>query len=159
MDGKKKIEYVEKVKNWLPLVDAQNNEFVKFAVEFFAFNALLRLRYSHDRVSRERDLIEKLKKDKECYKWFISSEDIKDSLKQVILELNNEPLKNLTRNKTEIKINNEGDWKNIVEALYITRNNLFHGHKSPYGDRDLRLVTYGQPLLRKINQYLIGNYI
>jgi hypothetical protein len=150
MENRELQKIIQKVKSWRDLANQQNDYFIKFALEYFAFNALLRLNFSMGELERDRNLIERLKGCANC-KRFISATYIGE-LKTLLDE---KPLKNLTRNKN-IKINNNKDWNNIVESVYWLRNNLFHGHKGII-ERDQKLVEAGYKILKDIDNHLLGN--
>jgi len=143
----------QKVKSWRTLASQQSDYFIKFALEYFAFNALLRLKYLsiEEKFRRDRILINRLKDCANC-EQVISAEAIGE-LKTLLDE---KPLKNLTRNKN-IKIKDNKDWENIVESVYWLRNNLFHGHKG-YNtiERDQKLVEAGYKILKDIDDYWLS---
>lgn len=147
-------DFIERIKKWRNIAEKQEDFFVKFALEYFAFNALIRIAYYPDRNAvRDRDLIEKLKGDEICMAEFLSNN--KNWIDELKGELDRKPLQNLTRNK-ELKIENQEDWNNIVEAVYWIRNNLFHGYKNPGDGRDQKLVEIGYCLLSGFNDYFIS---
>lgn len=51
------------------------------------------------------------------------------------------------------------DWANMVEFLYLIRNNLFHGSKSMSRDRDIFLVTHGYRTLKPLVEILLDERI
>jgi len=60
-------DLVEKIKEWRKLAEEFEDYFVRFALEYFCFNALLRLTYYlGNKLAKDRDLINELKKDTEC---------------------------------------------------------------------------------------------
>lgn len=147
--------FIPEIKQWRVIAKRQEDYFLKFAVEYFAFITLLRLAFfPESEAVTDRKLIDRLKGEENCKnhcldytpKWI---EDLKQ-------ELDRKPLKNLTRPGTPLKIQNKNDWTNIVEASYWIRLNLFHGHKYPGDERDQKLVEVGYHLLASINDYLIG---
>lgn len=148
-------ELIEKIKSWREIAVEQGDNFVKFALEYFAFNALARLYLApNDEVVIDRQLINKVKQN-EGYKNYILTHNQRwvAKLKE---ELSQKPLINLAREREHIVIRNEEDWENIVEAVYLIRNNLFHGYKYPGDKRDQDLVEIGYNLLSTFNEYLIG---
>ncbi len=149
-------EDMEKIKAWRLLAGSQEDVFIQFALEYFAFNAILKTYFEPNNYVQDRTLIEKLKKDIKCYK------DISDKKSSSILELkevlDKEPLINNTRNgNKDIKIKSGKEWDCIVEAVYVIRNNLFHGEKWSQKSRDKNLVEIGYQILLGFNDYLIKN--
>ena len=146
---KRKLEVVEE---WEYAAQREKSYFVKFALEYFAFNSLLRLKFSDDHT-RDRDLIERFKGWVQCKNP--QFED-KDAIRNLMKTTRERSLKNLTRTEY-ISIKNDKDWNNIIEAVYTIRNNLFHGHKQYSRDRDEQLVKAGYKILYIFNKWLIEN--
>jgi hypothetical protein len=150
--NKETSQFIEKIKGWREVVKTQNDYFIKFAIEYFVFNALLRIHFFPDKLAvRDRDLIDKLKQNDKCRDLLMNSH--KRFIMELIEELQQKPLVNLTRNK-ELVISNSEDWDNIIEAVYWIRNNLFHGYKYPGDERDKKLVRLGYHLISGINDCL-----
>lgn len=148
-------ELLDKISKWRKVAENQEDYFIKFALEYFTFNALLRIAYSPNRVGvRDRDLINKLKEDKKCREFVMSDSGIKRWIEQFKNELDKKALKNLSRN-SDIRLSDAEDWNNFVEAVYVIRNNLFHGYKTPDDKRDQRLVEIGYHLLKGFNSFLV----
>ena len=61
MEKQQLDKIIEKIKSWMEFANENNDPFIKFAVEYFAFNALLRLNFSRNRIVRDRTLIRRLK--------------------------------------------------------------------------------------------------
>ena len=145
-----------KIDTWRNVAKEQEDFFLKFAVEYFAFNALLKVVYYRESpVVNDKNLINKLKADQGCENYFLSNAS--KYITELKNELDSQPLKNLTRpNNSHLQIQDTNDWNNIVEATYCIRNNLFHGDKSPPNERDQKLVKIGYGLLVGFNDYLIS---
>ena len=92
-------ELIKKIKKWRELAQDYEDYFIKFALEYFIFNALLRVVFFPDKEAiKDKMLIDKLKEDEEC-KDFILKE--KESwIKKLKTELEIKPLSNPTRNNT-----------------------------------------------------------
>jgi len=147
-------ELIGKIKSWREIGLEQRDVFVKFALEYFAFNALARLYLApNEEVILDRRLIVKIKQDEGCKHYILNHN--RRWIAQLKEELRQKPLINLTRKRQDILIRNEEDWENIVEAVYLIRNNLFHGRKYPGDERDQILVEIGYNLLSTFNEYLI----
>lgn len=150
-----KRELVEKGKEWRKIAKEQDDFFVKFALEYFTFNALLRIVYfPNAEAVKDRDLINRLKSDHNCKNFVLKNENEGKWIKELKEELGRKPLQNLTRRR-EIKAEELEDFENIVEAIYCIRNNLFHGHKYPGDERDQQLVKIGYNLISEFNDYLL----
>ena len=46
-----------------------------------------------------------------------------------------------------MKLHDPHDFSKLLEVIYVIRNNLFHGHKSPDDRRDEKLVTLAYDIL------------
>jgi len=149
MEKQQLNKVIRKINSWRKVANQRRDYFMRFALEYFAFNALLRLNFSRGEIERDRTLIERLKDCVHC-RDIINANHARE-LKTILDE---RPLQNLTTNRT-IRINGERDWNNIVEAVYVIRNNLFHGHKEYTMERDQQLVKAGYYILRDINDFLI----
>ena len=141
------------IDEWREAAEKENSYFAKFALEYFAFNSLLRITFAHSGKEDDRTLIER-------FKGWMERENIdfenKEALINLIKIVRERPLKNVTKDK-KIKIENENDWDNIVEAVYVIRNNLFHGHKQYSRERDEKLVAAGYQMLVEFNKMLISD--
>lgn len=146
------IKFIESIEGWRGKAKEQKDDFLKFAVEYFAFNALLNLNFFPREEKNDRFRIEELKKEKECKTYCIRYAE--KWIKELKEELDGKPLINLTRSGEDLTIENIEDWGNIVEVAYRIRNNLFHGSKCSTHERDLKLVGCGYGLLSCMNSYL-----
>jgi len=151
-------DFILKIESWRVIAEKQEDYFLKFAVEYFAFNALLKLVFFPNRkVVSDRWLIDKLKKDENCKAYYSTNAII--YIKKLKRELDRKPLINLTRLYSPLTIQDEKDWNNIIEAVYCIRNNLFHGEKYPGDERDQKLVKLGYHLIYSFNDYLIDKVL
>ena len=147
-------ELIKKIKKWRELAQDYEDYFIKFALEYFVFNALLRIVFFPDKEAiKDKTLIDKLKEDDECKDFVLKGKE--SWIKKLKTELERKPLSNPTRNNT-LTLENLTDWGNLVEAVYWIRNNLFHGYKCPGDERDQKLVKYGYNLLCGFDDYLLG---
>ena len=154
------IEIISKIKSWRDAANDYEDYFIKFALEYFVFNALLRITYfpNRDGVRSsffDKDLINRLKQDSECENYILKNR--KEWINEFKKELDRKPLKNLTRNKKLrfLRLESLEDWDNLVEGVYWIRNNLFHGYKFPGDERDQHLVKIGYHLLSGFNDYML----
>ena len=146
-------EIISKIKSWRNVANDYEDYFIKFALEYFVFNALLRITYFPNRDGvRDRDLIDRLKQDSRCKSYILKNR--KEWINEFKKELDRKPLKNLTRNRS-LRLENLKDWDNLVEGVYWIRNNLFHGYKPPGDERDQHLVKIGYHLLSGFNDYML----
>jgi len=146
-------EIISKIKSWRNVANDYEDYFIKFALEYFVFNALLRITYFPNRDGViDRDLIDRLKQDSECKNYILKNR--KEWINEFKKELDRKPLKNLTRNEN-LRLESLEDWDNLVEGVYWIRNNLFHGYKSPGDERDQHLVKIGYHLLSGFNDYML----
>jgi len=157
--------YLRKAIKWHRRVGNEADPFVKFAVEYIAFEALLRwLSQCIDHYrgkTKTRDLIQKVKQDNRVERNFLNKISNVD-LTEVIEELKNEPLENLSHSSDmwwdcredkvrqckydasqDGKLRNDKDFINMVEFIYRARNNMFHGHKDPTMKRD-EFIIYNE---------------
>jgi len=146
-------EIISKIKSWRDAANDYEDYFIKFALEYFVFNALLRITYFPNRDGvRDRNLINRLKQDSECKNYILKNR--KEWINEFRKELNRKPLKNLTRIEN-LRLESLEDWDNLVEGVYWIRNNLFHGYKFPGDERDQHLVKIGYHLLSRFNDYML----
>lgn len=158
---KKQPDYGQLIFSWYKK-STEEDYFSKFIFLYLAFDASLRKRFFIN-SRNDREAIDSLK-GKEKIKLIYFEEMKKDreleaTFEALIRELNREPLKNTSRNNgeiTEIKITNKEDWKNLIEFIYIIRNNLFHGEKSPEEFRDWNMVYYAYKLLKPLVEIMIS---
>lgn len=148
---------IEKIKGWRKLANNyQDDQFIQFALEYFAFNALVKTYFLTDKsFATDRTLIDTFKDEKNCLNYILT--DKSAWILKLKEELDKEPLRNHTRkNNSEVKIESVTDWSNIIEAVYVMRNNLFHGEKWSERSRDQNLVEMGYHLLTGFNDYLLN---
>lgn len=141
---------LERVMEWRRVAQEQKDPFLRFVIEYIAFNALYRSKYGYE--SSDCTIIGKLKKD-------IPSKII--SPKKVEKLKNLAPIANvrniyIERGRKEITAEDLDDAKNVIDAIYCIRNNLFHGDKQYSLERDQLLVEVGYDILIDINDWLVG---
>ncbi|ALM76053.1 hypothetical protein TBCH5v1_2152 [Thermococcus barophilus] len=134
---------------WRKVADKQDDPFLKFAIEYIAFNALCRAKYGYKK--KDRDIIESLKK--ELPPSRIPKDKI-SKLKEIAPIVN---VRNAYLDKDRHILHPEDldDPSNVIEAVYWARNNLFHGDKQYSFEKDQKLVEIGYEILLDINDWLI----
>lgn len=129
--------------------------FSKFVFMYLAFISFLRKK-KFPQYNKDRQAIDALKKDGEVknnfYEWYVKVDrQMQVRIEGLIKELKKLPLKNETDGQEKlVVINSIDDWDNIIEFIYIIRNNLFHGEKSPDSFRDYVMVQYAYELINPI---------
>lgn len=165
------------IKNWHNKASEGEDYFSKFVFEYLAFIAILRkkkFRYEN----KDRPVIQKFKQDdptKTAYLQRIQNrKELRKAWKSITSEFDKIPFQhsngspwwncshlNLNQQTTEEKrkrkgvIHNLDDWENMVEFLYLVRNNLFHGEKDPERKRDEFVVEFGYKTLRELVELLL----
>ena len=121
----------------------------------------------------DRPLIQNLKQDNGLKERYLDRVD-NDTLKDLILHLESDPIQNVTnpddkwwdfngknfpnghvKSPHDGKIVSTKDFRNIIEFIYRARNNLFHGHKLLDYEEDLIIVTYGYKILYPLMEIVI----
>jgi len=66
------------------------------------------------------------------------------------------PIKDSKGRRHDIEMINENDRKNIIDAMYRIRCNLFHGSKSSINNRDNKLIKTASGIMAKWMSELIS---
>ena len=140
---------VDRATEWRKVASEQNDPFLKFAIEYIAFNALCRAKYGYRK--NDKKILEDLKR--EIPQNQISSNKIQ-KLKNIAPITN---VRNAYLNRGPITLQPEDldELDNVIEAVYWARNNLFHGDKQYSYEKDQKLVEIGYEILLDINDWLI----
>jgi len=140
---------VDRAIEWRSVAREQDDPFLKFAIEYIAFNALCRAKYDYEKSDRciINSIKEKIPPNQ------IPKDKIR-KLKQVAPIVN---VRNVYLNKERQVLYAEDldDVKNVIEAIYWARSNLFHGDKQYSFKKDQKLVEVGYEILLDINDWLI----
>lgn len=151
-------EITQKIKKWREVARKVNDYFIKFIIEYIAFNALARQKYGYV-ISDSKLVIDKVGSSVP-YEIF-KKEDL-ENLKK-LMPLKN--VRNVKRNQGEKEIKKEDleNVKNVVKAIYWIRNNLLHGDKKystseKVYSRDAALVKVGYKLLLSLNDWLLEEF-
>jgi len=153
-------DYDELIYSWYKKAVVEDY-FSKFVFLYMAFIAFLRKKRFSECV-KDRDAIEKLKEDDEIkdkfYTFYVKCDrSMIVNIEGLVRELKKQPLMNETDGRIkQVVVNSVEDWENIIEFIYIVRNNLFHGEKSPEAFRDSIMVRYAYTLLQPIIEVMIG---
>ncbi len=153
MEKVKTKEIPVMIGEWKNAAKNENSYFAEFILEYFAFNSLLRITFAPNERLTDKTLIARFKGWVKCRNLMFEYEKDKNILQELMRITGERPLKNSTRNEN-VRINDESDWDNIIEAVYVIRNNLFHGHKRYSRERDEKLVKVGYELLSGFNSAL-----
>jgi hypothetical protein len=178
------MNYEDLIKNW-HIKASEEDYFSKFVFEYLAFVAFLRKQKFQD-VRRDREAIQRLKKDTETKTNYLNRIQTNDELRyaweRIKREFDKEPFHDVARisigrgehtwwncshinsheqtegekRKTKGVIHSLGDWENMVEFWHCVRNNLFHGEKDPEYQRDEFVVEFGYKTLRELVELLLA---
>lgn len=164
--------YKKLIRNWHERA-TEEDYFSKFVFEYLAFNAILR-KYISAEESNDRKSVQELKRKELIQKIYLKRINGNKDLEDLIYNLKKYPLNDSEELKwwdcseqTTCHAGNKGsppsgyirdnkDWENIVEFIYIVRNNLFHGGKDPEDARDQYFVEHAYKLLRPLVEILLG---
>jgi len=78
-------------------------------------------------------------------------------IEQSLQDLSKEKIPDYRKDPTgraRISLEDPHDFAKLMEVLYLIRNNLFHGHKSPTNDEDLRIVGLAHEVLSFLMGYV-----
>jgi hypothetical protein len=164
------------IKNWHNKA-SEEDYFSKFVFEYLAFIAFLSKKKFRNEI-KDRPVIQKLKQDNPTKTAYLrriqNSEELKKTWEPIKREFDRVPFHhsngrawwncshlNLNQQTTEEKGKRKGvihsleDWENMVEFLYLVRNNLFHGQKDVEDERDKFAVEFGYKTLRELVELLL----
>ncbi|MBC7094487.1 hypothetical protein [Thermococcus sp.] len=162
-------EYLERAVSWYRVARHQNDPFLEFAINYLVLEALLHWlgrrgycdQYGRDhRAVTSRRFIECLKRDRELKRVFLEFARNIDMM-PIIERLSREPLRVTPISREERwdgRIKGVDDFYGIIEFIYQSRNNLFHGHKSPGIDRDIFIVENANRLLMPLIEAIMEVY-
>ena len=157
---------------------SEEDYFSKFVFEYLAFIAFLsKKKFTDER--NDRQVIQKLKQDNDTKTAYLrqiqNSEELQKAWESIKSEFDRIPfrhstnntrwncshLSNKPHNREDERLKGEGvihsleDWENMVEFLYLVRNNLFHGQKDAEDERDKFAVEFGYKTLRELVELLL----
>ena len=164
------------IRNW-HFKASEEDYFSKFIFEYLAFIAFLgKKKFTNER--NDRKVIQKLKQDNDTKTAYLrrirNSEELRKFWEVIKKEFDEMPFRHsddstwwncshLSRQDQtpEEKTRREGvihsleDWENMIEFLYLVRNNLFHGQKDAEDERDKFAVEFGYKTLRELVELLL----
>jgi len=164
------------IKNWHNKA-SEEDYFSKFVFEYLAFIAFLsKKKFRHE--SSDRNVIQKLKQDNPTKTAYLrriqNSKELRKAWESIKREFDRIPFHHSNvrarwncshrrlqeqtpeeRTKREGVIHSLEDWENMVEFLYLVRNNLFHGQKDAEDERDNFAVEFGYKTLRELVELLL----
>lgn len=153
------MNYGDLINQWFNRSVIEGDPFTRFIFLYISFIAFLS---QNDTYTSDRERINRVKEDAEAREYYLQlireRNDLRSVISNLIAELRQQPIRNSTRSNDTNWRGSDGvlagteDWENLVEFWYRVRNNLFHGHKAPEFERDIRLVNYAcltlQPFMR-----------
>ena len=164
------------IRNWHNKAP-EEDYFSKFVFEYLAFIAFLsKKKFKNE--SKDRCVIQKLKQDiatKTAYlRQIQNSKELKKAWETIKKEFDRIPFQHLNGypwwNCSHLDVNQQtaqekgekkgvihslDDWENMIEFLYLVRNNLFHGQKDTEDERDQFAVEFGYKTLRELVELLL----
>jgi hypothetical protein len=144
------------VKVWHEKAKEERDIFTKFVFLWFCFNAWLAYQTNED---TDRGMVECLKRKDPSVSDIVYEYDRAFGsgwFKERIQELKGlAPIDDPRGRRTLVNINDISNFDEICEAIYRIRCNLFHGGKTPSGDRDKKLVKVTGDILEK----WVGNLV
>lgn len=144
------MDYKSLSKKWYERGLSEKDIFVKFLLFYIALEANIKLKFSK---------IRKLKQDTSIKGRFYEKVCTED-LKKLKVELDKRPLKNMNPDgdqRWDGKLTDPYEFRNVIEFVIRTRNNMFHGDKSPDGNRDEFIVKSGICVLQPLVEVLIND--
>jgi Apea-like HEPN len=136
------------IKNWIERAENEKDTFNKFISYWIAFNCWYSMRYSLDPNFNfsDRNCIKKIKEEIQDDSLTISFDS---NLKK---ELDTLKLRNMRKTlrtgiDAVIPVNSDSD---VIEWLYIARNNLFHGNKLDENNRDKLIINQANIIIKKV---------
>ena len=149
-------KYWNAIKNWHDKADKADDPFIKFILEYISFIALLNKKIP---IVQDRPKIQKLKDNNTLKRLYLDNLD-RSILINLMDYLEEEPIINVTHpddSHWDGKLQSSKDYRSIIEFIYRTRNNLFHGHKHLDYNRDLIIVKHAYNVLRPLMKILLQN--
>lgn len=144
------MDYKQLSRKWYERGLTEEDIFVKFLLFYIALEANIKSRFNRIREIEEETQIKNS---------FYKKAHIED-LKKLKQELDIRPLKNMDLDGDQRwngKLTDLEDFSGVIEFIIRTRNNMFHGDKSPDDDRDERIVKSGICVLQPLVEVLIND--
>lgn len=139
------------VKGWFARSRRESDPISKFVFLWFCFNAVMAFESQED---SDREMLNWLKSEPSdsrlirAYEKAFAPHDglFRRNIAALVLLT---PIKDPRGKRTDVEIDGEDDFGNLVEGIYRVRCNLFHGAKGATDTRDRKLVTTSQRILEK----------
>ena len=138
--------------------------FMKFIALWEAFNCWLRIppeRGGQTRRPKDRDLLMDFKTNPVVQRNFRKMADDSAEYRQALANLKNlSPVymvQGSVATSSAAKIDDEANLAQVMDVIYQIRNNLFHGAKSLYDQRDQNLVAAAHEVLLPLFRRLLGD--
>ena len=148
-------KYWKVIIKWHEKAHKEQDDFIKFIVEYISFNALLNKRMG---IQSDRQHIQDLKENEMLKRLYL--DHMKEpQIRDLMGYLNEDPIINVTRPNDQFwdgRLQSVEDYRNIIEFIYRARNNLFHGHKRLDYERDLEIIQYGYKFLRPLMEIILN---
>lgn len=161
-------DQAERVKEWYS--QSLHEEFNPFIKLWIAFNGWYKSKYPN---KNDREAINLCKKDSDLHVFYqrsFANKQFCDYLNELGIDLDREPLVNLTRpigkklklsrledenGEVNFLDNSSEAFENYLDVIYRVRCNLFHCEKSPASDRDKLIVVCSFKTLSVIMKQII----
>ena len=144
------MDYKSLSKKWYERGLSEKDIFVKFLLFYIALEANIKLRFNK---------IREIKQDTQIRNSFYKKVCTED-LEKLKGELDIKPLKNMDPDGDQRwngKLTGFEDFSSVIEFVIRTRNNMFHGDKSPDDNRDEFIVKSGICVLQPLVEVLIND--
>ena len=144
------MDYKQLSRKWYERGLTEEDIFVKFLLFYIALEANIKSRFNRIREIKEETHIKNS---------FYKKAHIED-LKKLKQELDIRPLKNMDLDGDQRwngKLTDLEDFSGVIEFIIITRNNMFHGDKSPDDNSDEFIVKSGICVLQPLVEVLIND--
>lgn len=162
-----RVIYGEQIKELLGVAEGQAHlppSFMKFITLWEAFNCWLRIPPEHGgqrRRPRDIDLLTDFKTNPVVQSNFQKMAEDSAEYRQVLANLKNlSPVymvQGSVATSRAAKIDDETNLAQVIDVIYQIRNNLFHGAKSLYDQRDQNLVAVAHEVLLPLFRRLLGD--
>lgn len=140
----------ERAEEWFKKATSEKDIFVKYTNLYIAFETIAKSKF---------DSIDNIKRQNTIKNLFYSQVSI-ERINSLKLELDKIPLKNMLYENDPsrfVKFETNYDFTNLINFFKISRNNLIHGDKGLYNDRDKLIISYASEFLEPLVRILLEN--
>jgi len=130
--------------------------FSAFTTLWIGFNAYYKRKFSG--VNGDHNMVISLYTNEEYKTLFanlMENKNFSKTVKDLKEELAHKPLIRMN-NKDKYNISDEPNIEEVFEALYVVRNNLFHGDKEITDERDEKIVKFSYQILKQFMKEIIS---